>query len=637
MPEESEAVVAPAWMARTRPWLELAVAIVALYNSGRQALRVFDGRDLETSGVVLSIVLTALAVIIAAYIFRVDKDQFTRGFALGAGSVAIAGVVFLLVALAMIRDKDVDIDVPSGGETISRIEMVQGTFQKVPDAESIWIAVVPLGVEEYRYHPQGPATKLSGGKWQATAFIGMDSPEDEGREFDIHALLADERGEEKILEYLDTAQASGSYPGLLGLPPGAVSYDQVRVIRGVAPSATRAPGRCTVTIEEPQDGESVERETTVSGQYSCVEPSEPPSLHVLVKPLPGNPEIPWFVQDPATLDADGAWFNQSLVGLPDDAPGTPFSICAVITDEELEPGQELHDLPEGPSDCVGVTRAGPITPAPTGDSTTTSPTPPTRPRILAPAGGEAVPMVITVEFESPEPAYVLVRPKPDDPDQDYWVQAEATSTGPNRWKSHPVNVGQESDPSGLPFKVCVVITDHTLDADQNLRRLPEGPSHCVDVTRGESVPPAPTPSSTPTASPTPQARIPLEAEAGSGEGLIKPRSAASGQRTVWLHSGESRTLSFRLATGARYGLSVRYSNDNFGPLETVAVSVNGAKVGQFAALDTGDFGSGWNVFRSSGTIGWLHLQAGVHEVNVSVTGGDGFGVEIDLVALNRTE
>ena len=80
-------------------------------------------------------------------------------------------------------------------------------------------------------------------------------------------------------------------------------------------------------------------------------------------------------------------------------------------------------------------------------------------------------------------------------------------------------------------------------------------------------------------------------------------------------------------------MNVRYSNDNFGPLETVAVSVDGTSLGQFVPQDTGDFGHGWNVFLWSDIVGSVDLSAGDHHVVVSVSGGDGFGVEIDLVAL----
>jgi len=139
---------------------------------------------------------------------------------------------------------------------------------------------------------------------------------------------------------------------------------------------------------------------------------------------------------------------------------------------------------------------------------------------------------------------------------------------------------------------------------------------------------------TPTATPTAPDQITLEGEAGTGDGQVKSRTAASGQETVLLHDGESQALSFQLPAAARYSLTVRYSNDNYGPLETVSVSVDDAIVGQFEAQDTGDFGAGWNVFESSGPIGSVDLQAGTHEVTVSVAGGDGYGVEIDVVTLD---
>jgi hypothetical protein len=63
------------------------------------------------------------------------------------------------------------------------------------------------------------------------------------------------------------------------------------------------------------------------------------------------------------------------------------------------------------------------------------------------------------------------------------------------------------------------------------------------------------------------------------------------------------------------------------------VSIDGVALGEFQAQDTGDFGFGWNVFRSSGPIGSRILAPGQHTVVVSFTGGDGFGVEIDAVTL----
>ena len=49
---------------------------------------------------------------------------------------------------------------------------------------------------------------------------------------------------------------------------------------------------------------------------------------------------------------------------------------------------------------------------------------------------------------------------------------------------------------------------------------------------------------------------------------------------------------FDLPAPSEYRISARYSNDNFGPLESVTVSIDGTPVAQLAAQDTGDFGFG---------------------------------------------
>ncbi len=152
---------------------------------------------------------------------------------------------------------------------------------------------------------------------------------------------------------------------------------------------------------------------------------------------------------------------------------------------------------------------------------------------------------------------------------------------------------------------------------------------------------APGPTSTPSPFPSPSPDDPappyieLEAEGGSGAGQVMPRSNASGDKTVWLHAGESRSHSFSLPAPARYSVGVRYSNDNFGPLETVSVSIDGAGVGSFQAQDTGDGGEGWNVFAVADAIGSAEVSAGAHSLVIQVSGGDGYGVEIDITRLTR--
>jgi hypothetical protein len=128
----------------------------------------------------------------------------------------------------------------------------------------------------------------------------------------------------------------------------------------------------------------------------------------------------------------------------------------------------------------------------------------------------------------------------------------------------------------------------------------------------------------------------LEAENGTGAGGVKQRSAASNSRTAWLRAGETRTMRFTIDTSGRYALTVRYSNDNGDtwPCEVVEVRIDDAVIGSFTAKDTGSNGFGWDVFEVSAPFD-VDLAGGAHMVAVTPTGGDTFGIEIDVVRLVR--
>jgi hypothetical protein len=126
-----------------------------------------------------------------------------------------------------------------------------------------------------------------------------------------------------------------------------------------------------------------------------------------------------------------------------------------------------------------------------------------------------------------------------------------------------------------------------------------------------------------------------EAEDGTGDGAGRWQGKASGDRTVLLHAGDSRDLTIEVDSEVTASFVVRYSNDNYddAPLETVDVTVDGILVGSFQAEDTGGGGFGWNVFKSSGIVGQANLAAGSYTVGLSVSGGDGGGVEVDKLDL----
>jgi hypothetical protein len=114
-----------------------------------------------------------------------------------------------------------------------------------------------------------------------------------------------------------------------------------------------------------------------------------------------------------------------------------------------------------------------------------------------------------------------------------------------------------------------------------------------------------------------------------------PRGAASNELTMLFHAGQALRFEFSLAEGRRYrSIVVRYSNDNYGPLEQLKVYVDHKLRDQFAAQDTGDFGRGWNIFREDRVQAPLSLKQGSHTLGITVSGGDGFGVEIDSMTLS---
>ena len=129
----------------------------------------------------------------------------------------------------------------------------------------------------------------------------------------------------------------------------------------------------------------------------------------------------------------------------------------------------------------------------------------------------------------------------------------------------------------------------------------------------------------------------LQGEGGSGDGVVMSRSRAWGDQTVLLQAGESRQLPFNTTVyGEDVTIFARYSNDNGNglPSEQVEFLLDGVSAGSFEAMDTGDSGAGWNLFAFSPAYRLESVGVGDHTLTISVSGGDGFGVEIDIAFVN---
>ncbi len=125
----------------------------------------------------------------------------------------------------------------------------------------------------------------------------------------------------------------------------------------------------------------------------------------------------------------------------------------------------------------------------------------------------------------------------------------------------------------------------------------------------------------------------FEGEGGEGGRSIMTRSNASLGETKLLMSGDSLTFKFKTLGEKQYSIKIRYSNDNYGPLEVVSIFSDNVKVGEFNPQDTGDYGNGWDIFITSEAIGPVLVGPGDHTLTLKVEGGDGYGVEIDSVTL----
>lgn len=108
-------------------------------------------------------------------------------------------------------------------------------------------------------------------------------------------------------------------------------------------------------IVSPGQGDVVAWEILVEGKARVRADDE--FLVVFVRPMPTDPSQDYWAQAiPQQIDEDRWDARPVYVGVPDDQAGTPFNVCAVITRSQISPGESFRTLPEGPHDCVLVTR-----------------------------------------------------------------------------------------------------------------------------------------------------------------------------------------------------------------------------------------------------------------------------------------
>jgi hypothetical protein len=146
----------------------------------------------------------------------------------------LAALCLLLISMGMVSSIDatkVEITNPQNEATISKSIDIEGTSKDISVGQDLWIMIYPHGAN--RYYPQDkhdlPIVTMANGDWSAQANIGSDA--DSGLEFKIFAVLADEKANKAIIDYLDQCKLNGSWLGMEKLPDGAMLYDEVSVTR----------------------------------------------------------------------------------------------------------------------------------------------------------------------------------------------------------------------------------------------------------------------------------------------------------------------------------------------------------------------------------------------------------------------
>mmetsp|Transcript_33927 Transcript_33927/g.44756 ORF Transcript_33927/g.44756 Transcript_33927/m.44756 type:complete len:185 (+) Transcript_33927:48-602(+) len=126
----------------------------------------------------------------------------------------------------------------------------------------------------------------------------------------------------------------------------------------------------------------------------------------------------------------------------------------------------------------------------------------------------------------------------------------------------------------------------------------------------------------------------LEAEDFKDEGELRSRSAASNQKTVWLHEEESIQFGFEVLSKCNISLTnVVYSND--GSSDIIEFSVNGITRGEFQTAGQSNGGYDWNVMRESGTIfNSVSVSAGQNILTLNILSADSYGVEVDYILID---
>ena len=185
-------------------------------------------------------------------------------------------------------------------------------------------------------------------------------------------------------------------------------------------------------------------------------------------------------------------------------------------------------------------------------------------------------------------------------------------------------------------KTTLQITCEGSDTGENDDCLTEDDTATQDTTTTEGGTTATPAGSDATPEPLNYCFMEFEAENGVTSGQTMHRSGASGELSVSLTSEGQVTHPFSTDTICSIQVhSITYSND--GQSDRIQISLDRTMMGTFRTRAKSNNGHAWNEFLNANSIGdTIEIRPGSHELTLSVTFTDRYGVELDRTTLQLT-
>lgn len=534
-----------------------------------------------------------------------------------AGQSGVVSVT-LPPRLTVLAPMDGDAVAASHGGVGAALVAVSGSSRSVALDPDLRVVVLVRPVDPFAagWWTSPPVAVDADGAWRTEIFLGSaEAPAEAGHRFEVLAVATS-------TDPRNFAQPLSD----LGLLADAARSQAVEFTLGPI------EGRPSVTIDLDENEHVVASPfdtsvATLSVPGTTANLGDDDRVTVLVRAI-APPAVGWWPAQAVATDSDGRWQATVFVGSTDApvADGHVFELVAVVGAVDPDDVEAPLSSPDqlGPVARSTATRAVVSVPEPASLLTVDPPVTP----VIAEATCDDVAIDVTgvaerVDVDASQVAVLARWSHQEDAPWQAGLAVDISEDG--TWQATAL----------LPLPTSTTSpTSLTAVAALSSRATPPRSVAELGQLDAEALS---EPFTIPISDITiPAAARPLafEGEHADSDQLRTTRSEASGDATLSMGDGDGATFQFVTCDPTALSLRIRYSNDNYDDRssERIEVFVDGVRVADFVAADTGGYGAGWNQFVSSPPSSGVELSAGRHRIDVTVAGGDGLGIELDLVA-----